>query len=178
MKKVLLGIAAVFALSAVNAQSGKNQLGIGAEVGIPTESGSKAGFGGSLKYMHGVGTAGQVTLSAGALVQSDKEDILGTEYKTTVTTIPILLGYRHYFSGFFIEPQAGYVSTKGKVKGGGDDFSASEGSFGYAFGLGYAMEQGLDLGVKYLNVAESGAKGLIVFRVAWNINLGGASSSK
>ncbi len=42
MRKVFLVLASVFALSAANAQTGKNQVGIGVEVGVSTQSGSKA----------------------------------------------------------------------------------------------------------------------------------------
>jgi hypothetical protein len=179
MRKIIFATVLVVAsFIGANAQSGNNQLGIGAELGIGTQKGSKASYGGSLKYLHGVGTAGHVTLSAGLLASSDKETILGTEYKAKGTIIPIMLGYRHSFSGFYAEPQLGYVRSKVKTEGGGSDFSASDGSFGYAIGIGYAMEQGLDIGARFLNTTESGSKGLIVFRLGYNFTLGGASASK
>ena len=124
--------------------------------------------------MHGIGTAGQLTLTAGATFDSDSEG----DFKATATQIPILAGYRHYFSGFFVEPQAGYITTSMKMTESGTEiFSASSGSFGYAIGAGYALKQGLDLGVSFRNVAETGATGAIIFRVGWNFNLGGGSSN-
>jgi|SRR5215218_3165934 len=179
MRKVFLVLASVFALGVANAQSGKNQIGIGFEIGKSTQSGSKAGFGGSAKYLHGVGSAGQVTLSAGLLSFSDKETFGTEEFKDTETDIPIMLGYRHNFSGFYVEPQLGYISSKVTEKENGTEiFSASDGSFAYAAGIGYAMEQGLDLGVRFLNTTQSGAKGIFVFRLGWNFSLGGGSASK
>lgn len=174
-KSLFATIILVASFVGTKAQTGNNLLGIGAEVGVSTQSGSKAAFGGSLKYMHGVGSAGHVTLSAGYLTSTDKETVGSTEFKTTASNIPVMLGYRHSFNGVYVEPQAGYVSQKVKVESGGNSSSASKGSFGYALGAGYAMKQGLDLGVRYFNVAESGAKGMFVFRVGYNFTLGGTS---
>ena len=171
MKKVFLAFAIVAASFAANAQTGKNQLSVGPEIGLSTASGGGTMFGGTAKYMHGIGTAGQLTLTAGYLFDSEGEG----EEKATFSQIPVLAGYRHYFGGLFVEPQAGYVSSRVKMSFMGEDFSASSGSFGYAIGGGYALPAGLDLGVSYRNVAESGANGAIVFRVGWNFSLGGTA---
>ena len=168
MKKVLFAFAILAFSFAAKAQTGKNQLGIGPELGISTTSGGGTYIGGTAKYMHGVGTAGQVTLTAGYLAHSETE----SGVKATASMIPVLLGYRHYFSGFFVEPQAGYISTHAKVTYGTTSYSGSSGSFGYGIGAGYAMTNGLDLGVSFRNTTESGASGLIVFRAAYNIALG------
>lgn len=170
MKKVFFAIAIVGASFAASAQAGKNQISIGPELGLSTESGGGTAIGGTAKYMHGVGSAGQVTLTAGALFNSST----AAGFKTTVTSIPILAGYRHYFSGVFVEPQAGYISTSAKVSYNGTSYgSGSTGAFGYGIGGGYAMTNGLDLGVSFRNSAKSGASGMIVFRVGYNFALGG-----
>lgn len=172
MKKVLFVFTIVAASFAASAQAGKNQLGIGPEIALSTQSGGGTAIGGTAKYMHGVGTAGQVTLTAGYLFDSETEG----GFKSTASMIPVLAGYRHYFGGLFVEPQAGYISSKGKLEDSDGDeiFSASDGAFGYAIGGGYAMAQGLDLGVSFRNTAQSGAQGMIVFRAAWNFSLGGS----
>jgi hypothetical protein len=176
MRKVILVLASVFALGAANAQSGKNQFGIGAELGLGTASGSKLSYGGSLKYLHGIGDAGQVTLTAGYIMSSSTEDFFGVEVKSTSSMIPILAGYRHNFSGFYVEPQVGYIMNRINSKVDGetiDGYPVSEGAFGYAIGGGYAMESGLDLGVSFRNTAKAGSTGLIVFRIGYNFSLGG-----
>lgn len=172
MKKVLLAFLIIATSFVASAQTGKNQLGIGAELGILTSSGGGTFVGGTAKYMHGVGTAGQVTLTAGYLVHSETENGL----KMTASEIPVLVGYRHYFSGVFVEPQAGYISDNAKVSFNGQSSSASDGSFGYAIGGGYAMAKGLDLGVSFRNTTQSGSSGMIVFRAGWNFSLGGSSA--
>ena len=172
MKKAFLAFAIVAASFAANAQTGKNQLSVGPEVGLVTASGGGTYFGGTAKYMHGVGKAGQVTLTTGYVFDSETEGSL----KATTSMIPVLAGYRHYFGGLFVEPQAGYISSKATLKEDGDEiYNFSDGSFGYAIGGGYALPVGLDLGVSFRNTAQTGATGSIVFRAAWNFNLGGSA---
>jgi hypothetical protein len=175
MRKSFFAMIMIASFVGANAQKGNNQLGIGAEVGVSTQKDSKAAYGGSAKFMYGVGTAGHITLSAGYLAQTDKETVSGVEYKTTASTMPFMLGYRHSFNGIYVEPQAGYVSTRAKVTAGGNSETATDGSFGYALGAGYAMKQGLDLGVRFFNVTEKDAKGMFVFRVGYNFTLGGTA---
>jgi hypothetical protein len=171
MRKVFLTAAAVFAIASAGfAQTGKNQIGIGAEAGLPTGEGGGFAFGGSAKYLHGVGNAGQLTLTAGALFDSDSEE----EFKVTGTQIPVLAGYRHHFNGLYVEPQVGYMITQATVKANGQKiFSGSDGAFAYGIGGGYAFANGLDLGVSYRNGAKSGYNGMIVFRAGFNFSLGG-----
>lgn len=171
MRKVVLTVAAVFAMATASfAQTGKNQIGVGAEVGLVTGEGGGAIFGGTAKYLHGIGKAGQVTLTAGAMFESETEE----EVKATATYVPVLLGYRHHFNGLYVEPQAGYMSTKATVKVDGEKlFSGSDGAFAYGIGGGYAFANGLDLGVSYRNAAKSGYSGMIVLRAGFNFSLGG-----
>ena len=170
MKKLIFVLAITAMAFVSKAQSGKNQLGIGPELGLSTTSGGGTAIGGTAKYMYGVGTAGQVTLTAGALFNSSTS----AGFKTTVTDIPVLVGYRHYFSGIFVEPQVGYLSESAKVTyNGGSLSSGNSGSFAYGIGGGYVLPGGLDLGVSYRGVSQSGSSGMIVFRVAYNFSLGG-----
>ncbi len=172
MKKIIFAFSIIATSFVASAQAGKNQLGVGAEVGLITESGGGTFIGGTAKYMHGVGTAGQVTLTSGYLAHSETQ----SGVKATASEIPILLGYRHYFNGIFVEPQAGYILDHAKVtfSGSSSNFnsSASEGSFGYGIGGGYALSNGLDLGVSYRNTTTSGSVGMVVFRVGYNFSLG------
>ena len=173
MRKLILTIAAAVAITSVSiAQTGKNQLGIGAEVGLYTGAGGGTAFGGTAKYLHGVGTAGQVTLTAGALFDSESEE----GYKATLTQIPILAGYRHNLGGFYVEPQLGYMLSKAKVKiDGFGESSDSDGTLAYAIGGGYAFANGLDLGLSFRNGTKSGYSGAAVFRLGYNFSLGGSS---
>jgi len=173
MRKVILALSAVFALTVANAQSGKNQVGIGAEVALPMGAFGDAygiGFGGGAKYLHGIGEAGQVTLSASYLTFSGKDFFDG--YKTSF--IPVLVGYRHNFNGFYAEPQVGYTLMSTSL----EDESESTGGFGYAVGVGYAMESGFDISARYQAVSKGGTSGWIGARVAYNFSIGGGSAKK
>ena len=168
MRKVLLVLAAVFALGAAKAQTGKNQISIGFDLGLPTGDYSdafKLGLGGTAKYLHGVGSAGQVSLTTGYESFKAKNGI-----DASVSQLPILVGYRQNFSGAYVEPQVGYTIIGSKF---GSE-SESTGGFGYAIAAGYAMEQGLDLSARYQAVSKDGTFGFIGFRIAYNFSLGGS----
>jgi len=179
MRKVILVLASFFVLSAIKAQSGKNQIGIASEVGIPMgdfKDAVKTGFGGSLKYLHGVGTAGQVSLTSGYTIYNAKDVPSGYTVRSSI--IPILLGYRQNFSGVYVEPQAGYGIYGSKFKGGGVDESNSDGAFTWAIGVGYAMEQGLDIGARYQSASKNSATtSLIGLHLGYNFSLGGTTTS-
>ena len=176
MRKLFFTVAAIVAMASASfAQTGKNQLGVGAELGLGTSSGSGVALGGTAKYLHGIGTAGQLTVTAGALVHSKSEtDPDFGKATATARYIPVLLGYRHNFNGLYVEPQLGYIATGVTIKALDEKLSLSSGSFAYAVGGGYAFANGLDLGVSFRNTAETGATGMIAFRVGYNFSLGGS----
>ena len=184
MKKLVLATAFVVAcLIGANAQSGKNQIGVGADIGIPTGDfgdGFSVGIGGYVKGFLGVGTAGQVTLTTGYSSFSMKdefEQLLGVD-KASATVVPILLGYRHNFSGFYAEPQVGYNIFGARVKSGGVTASDSEGAFAWAVGFGYVINN-FDIGARYESMHKDGESNAFVgFRVGYNFSLGGASDKK
>lgn len=179
MKKLLFVCASAFFFATVNAQSGNNQIGVGLDIGLPIGDfgdAANVGFGGTIKGLLGVGTAGQVTLGTG--YTSFKAKGSTSTDKAHLSIIPILLGYRQNFSGFYIEPQAGYGIYGVKEKVSGVSVSNSEGAFTWAAGVGYAMAQGLDLGVRYQGATKDGDNtSLIGFHARWNFSLGGASAT-
>ena len=146
MKKVILLGMTVVTLSTVQAQQGKNQIGIAAEAGLPIgefADGFKTGIGGALKGLIGVGQSGQVTFTTGYMSFKHKDD---DNIKATI--IPLLAGYRHNFAGgIYVEPQLGYGIYGSKVEILGDDVTDSEGALTYAVGIGFAAS-GFDAGVR------------------------------
>ena len=183
MRKILFAsIFVVASFIGANAQQGHNQIGIGVDLGLPMGDfgdAYKLGIGGQVKGLLGVGTAGQVTLTSGYMSFKAKDLPSGVDIKASI--IPILVGYRHNFSGFYVEPQVGYGIYGSKVDGLGSpyDGSNSDGAFTWAAGVGYAMAQGLDLGVRYQSASKDGeSTSLIGFAVKYNFTLGGASASK
>jgi hypothetical protein len=183
MRKVLFAtVLGVASFIGANAQKGNNQIGVGAEVAIPVGDfgdGFKTGFGGSVKGMLGVGTAGQVTLTSGYTTFKAKGLESGEDLNFGI--IPILAGYRHNFSGFYVEPQAGYgiYTSKASGFGSGFDGSNSSGAFTWAAGIGYALKQGVDIGARYQSAHKDGTStGLIGFSVRYNFSLKGNTAKK
>jgi len=178
MKKLFIAIAIVTVSLTASAQKGNNQIGVGVDLGLPSSDfgdAAKFGFGGYLKAMYGIGSAGQITLTSGYTTYSAKDDVLngsGAD-KIKYGIIPILAGYRHNFDGFYAEPQLGYSIFRSKWEGGGTSVSDSEGMFTWAVGFGYTMS-GFDIGARYQSGSKDGTTIAVVgFRVGYSFSLGG-----
>jgi hypothetical protein len=169
MKKILLVMVVTSFSLLSHAQKGNNQIGVAFEAGLPMGDfgdEAKTGFGGSARGLLGVGTAGQVSLTVGYTSFGVKD-----EADLHLTILPILIGYRHNMSGFYVEPQVGY-GTYG-VTGGG--FSASSGAFTWAAGIGYVVS-GFDLGARYQSASkDGGTTSLVGLHVGYNFSLNGGS---
>jgi len=184
MKKLFLVAAFAFTgFIGANAQKGNNQIGVGVDVGIPTgdfSDGFGVGIGGYVKGMLGVGTAGQVTLTTGYTSFGMKDDLkqaIGAD-KASTSIIPILLGYRHNFSGFYAEPQIGYNILGARVKVAGVTASNSDGAFAWAVGFGYVVSN-FDIGVRYESMhKDSQSNAFVGFHVGYNFSLGGSTDKK
>jgi hypothetical protein len=170
MKKILFSIVAVILLTnCCLAQAGKNAVSVGAEVNFLASNGYStiynAGFGGNLKGLYGVGTAGQATLTAGYSSFSGKSSSqFGNQ---TLSLIPVLAGYRYNLeSGLYGEAQAGIGILTTKASG----FSFSQTNFGGALNVGY-VTHGFDLSVRYYT--EGDVMSLFAVRVAYNFSLSG-----
>jgi hypothetical protein len=179
MKKLLLLTAIVMVSLLSQAQKGNNQIGIALEVGVPVgDFGdlSKLGVGGLVRGAYGIGTAGHITLTTGYVAFSAKD-----EYETAVGVdklnmhiIPIMLGYRHSFNGFFIEPQIGYEIFGAKAEAGGVSASDSEGAFAFGGGIGFE-KNGFEVGARVQAGSKDGSTTTYIgFHVGYNFNLGGS----
>ena len=144
-------------------------------MGIPTGKGAsettKIGFGGSVKGLFGIGSAGQITLTSGYMAFGSKN--LPDGYKANLSVIPVIAGYRQNFSGFYVEPQAGvgFINEKDKYQGESGTVSATK--FTWAAGVGYVLNN-IDLGARYQRSEfEDGSIGLVGIKIAYNIPIGG-----
>lgn len=153
-------MAAVFVLAAfagVNAQKGNNKIGVGLDLGMPMGDfgdASKMGIGGYVKGLYGVGQSGHLTFTTG--YQTFKAKNLAAGESSTTSLIPLLAGYSHSFSGFYVEPQLGYSISRNKYSLQGTSGSNSSGSFTWAAGMGYAVN-GFDIGLRYQSMANDGS---------------------
>jgi hypothetical protein len=184
MKKLLIASFCLFTLTNSYSQKGTTQIGVAADIGVPIgedfrgtdDEGFKTGFGGVARVLFGVGTAGQITGTMG--YSSFKMKGSTDDEKITMGISPFLLGYRHNFNGFYIEPQAGFATYKLKasITGVGAG-STSKGGFTFATGVGYVVN-GFDFGVRYQSGSvkfeeadESVSISLIGFRIGYNFTL-------
>src|SRR5215475_6012472 len=104
MKKLLLLFPVILIATFASAQKGTNQIGVAFEVGVPLGDfgdAAKTGFGGLLKGLYGVGTAGQITFTTGYTNFGIKD--LTSDESGSWWIMPFLAGYRHNFSGFYVE---------------------------------------------------------------------------
>lgn len=173
MKKVLLLVPVVLITVLANAQKGNDQIGVALEVGLPLGNfgdGAKTGFGGLLKGLYGVGEAGQVTFTTG--YSSFKWKNLVSDESGNSWIIPFLVGYRHNFSGFYVEPQLGYGVLGDKYEFSGLKSTASTGAFTWGGGIGFA-KSGFDGGIRYEGLTKNGTVSVIGFHVGYNFTLGG-----
>ena len=180
MKKIYMVLLAAILLNASSfAQKGKNQLGFGADLSLPTSDFGnyfKTGAGGYVKGMLGVGKAGQVTVTTG--YSSFKEAGDWEDFTTTVTIVPLLFGYRHNFNGFFVEPQLGYGIYGAKVTDFQEGFyTESGGAFTWAAGVGYIFNNQVEVSARYQSGGQQGTNfNLFGLRLGYNFSLGGSKS--
>ena len=162
MRKMYMVLLATILISAGSfGQKGKSFIGAGADLSLPAgDFGDlfKTGTGFYVKGMFGVGIAGQVTLTSGFSKfkeAGDWEDFVATE-----SAVPLLIGYRHNFNGFFVEPQLGYGIYNYKENTGWTD---TDGAFTWAAGIGYVFNNKIEVGARY----QSGGKD------GWNVQMFG-----
>ena len=179
MKKVLLVLVSAVGLTAASyAQKGTTQIGVAAEVGLPMSDfgdAAKTGFGASVRGLFGIGTAGQISFTTGYTTYGAKD--LPDGMSAHFNVIPLLAGYRHNFSGFFVEPQLGYGIYGAKVSVDGQgSASDSNGGFTWAVGAGYAKNN-FEGGVRYQSASVQGSTmSLVGIHIGYNFSLGGGSS--
>lgn len=180
MNKIYMALLAAILFNASSfAQKGKTQLGFGADLSLPTgDFGNyfKTGGGGYVKGMFGVGKSGQVTVTSG--YSSFKEAGDYEDFTTTVTMVPLLVGYRHNFNGFFVEPQLGYGMYGLKVNSFDEGFdSDSEGAFTWAAGVGYVFANQIEVSARYQTGGQQGTNfSLFGLRLGYNFSVGGSKS--
>lgn len=160
-----------FLVTFSHAQTGNNQIGIGAEFNVPLGSfgdAYKTGFGGTIKGLYGVGKSGQLTLTTGySAFKGKSETNLGYSYAgQTFTIVPILAGYRHHFTGLYAEPQIGVTVNGTKASGMHVETMTK---FAFAVNVGYEIN-GLDLSLRYHT--EGDVLSLFAARIGYNFGLG------
>lgn len=171
MRRILLIVVLIVsAASASFAQTSKSSSGgkfsIGVDPGLPVGSVSDVSsfaIGGDLKYSLPAATNFDVSLSAGYSAFLGKTiDFGGQSVKlSSLKAIPVKVGGRYNFNGatgFFGEVGIGAAFIQ---DGGGT-------AFVYAPGIGYALDGGFEVGVRYEGWSKNGSIGQIGLRLAYS----------
>jgi hypothetical protein len=178
MKKYTKSIAAAVAALAIfvttnaNAQTSseptnpsRQKLGIGINAGIPTQDGSSFALGADLRYQVDLDRQLSIPITAGFTSIFNKD--IGNIEVSNFNYIPAKAGLKYFFSttgaGAYALAEAG--AAFGTNKGAGT-------SFVYSPAIGYAWDNGLDLGVKYEGLAKDGMNnGYVGLRLAYGFKL-------
>jgi hypothetical protein len=169
MKKILLAlfVLGVTACSsfAQTKSSDEAKFSIGVDPGLPIGDASNAysfAIGGSLKYDIPIGTGTFFNLSAGYTAFMTKSALKQLGAKSSYGFVPLKAGLKYYFTGegFYGEAQVGAAfSTE---SGGGT-------AFAYAPGIGYTVDGGFDIGVRYEAWSHSGTVSQVALRLSYNL---------
>jgi hypothetical protein len=176
-KNYVFLLAAILISAGSFAQKGKSYLGVGADLSLPMgDFGNyfKTGVGGYVKAMFGVGNSDAVTFTTGYTGfkgAGDFEDVTATQ-----GVVPILLGYRHNFNGFFVEPQIGYGLYPYKETSTENGFYSESGNaFTWAAGVGYVFNNKVEVSARYQNGSADGVSlGMFGLRLGYNFSLSGS----
>lgn len=168
MKKILLvfTLISVFGITAKAQTAGAVQkLSIGAEVGFPTDEGTKNLMlaGGSVYYEHPIGKSFNLTGSLGYLSLFSTEK--GASGSLGYTSIKV--GGKFYFAGNFYG--AGEVGTTIQREGGVAMFT-----FAPVLGTSFSVsdKSSLDFGLRWENWSKDGnSSGIIALRAAFAFGL-------
>jgi hypothetical protein len=176
MKKIYVALLVTILIAVTSfAQKGKNFIGVGADLSLPASvfgEDFKRGIGVYVKAMLGVGEAGAVTVTTGYSAFKEIADY-GDDVATTATIVPILLGYRHNFNGFFVEPQIGYALYPYKHESEDGFYTDTEGAFTWAAGIGYVFNNKIEVSARYQTANRAGySVGIFGLRLGYNFSLG------
>ena len=173
MKKITM-ILAVLALTvgAATAQkkgtSDAKTFSVGLELGMPMgDFGdlAKLGIGGSVKYAKPMGDNGALTGTVGYSSFAGKDAASGA----TWSILSFKAGYQFKMDGgLYVEPQLGFGSLSTKIDLGGVSATASSSGLLYAAGVGYVINNTIDLSARYESISITGGSvSLVGIRVAY-----------
>lgn len=160
---------AMFVSTNVNAQDATptegRKLGIGLNVGVPTNSGSDLALGADLRYQFDVDRQLSIPITTGFTSIFNKD--VGNVKVDNTNYVPLKAGLKYFFdpngSGAYGLAEAG--AAFGTNKGAGT-------SFLYSPAIGYSWSNGLDLAVKYEGLTKNKVNnGYVGVRLAYGFKL-------
>ncbi len=147
MKKILLCLLLANSFTLISkAQNRSNEFTINIEPALGKESFGLGLFG---KYGYGVSKSSLITISAG-ISKFSNSGYKPIEDRVKTTIIPLLVGYKHYFHSFFVEPQIGLGSLSGRIDIGGDFSRPSVAVAIGSISAGYRFNSKFNAGLRFL----------------------------
>jgi hypothetical protein len=149
MRKIIVLSCLLLAYVTMHAQ--KNHLGVFGDAGIPVgDFGDlyKMGFGGKLKFFYSLKNENELTAVTGMSFYSIKLRYTTDDETTKYRVIPLMLGYRHHFNNFFIEPQAGIGHYQLRHEDKNETMVMWHTAFTSAVMFGY-LRNGYEMNIRY-----------------------------
>jgi hypothetical protein len=129
------------------------------------------GVGFYVKGLLGVGQSGAVTFTTGYTGLKEIADFDETSTKAGI--VPLLVGYRHNFNGFFVEPQLGYGLYPYKHSSWEGFYTETGNAFTWALGAGYMFNNKIEVSARYQSGTSTGTTiGIFGLRLGYNFSLG------
>lgn len=162
---------AIFVSTNVNAQTSeptnpsRQKLGVGLNVGVPTNSGSSLAVGADLRYQVDLDRQLSIPITAGFTSIFNKD--IGNIEVDNSNYIPVKAGLKYFFNdtgaGAYGLAEAGAAFWTMKNAGT---------AFVYSPAIGYAWSNGLDLSAKYEGLSQNGVNnGYVGLRLAYGFKL-------
>lgn len=177
MKRIYFVVIAILLMNTAGfSQKGNNSIGVGGDLSFPMGEFSnfyKTGFGAYTKALLGVARAGQISFTAGYSSFKFMTNFEGVN--STISLAPVLVGYRHNFNGFFVEPQVGYSIANIKISADEleDDITDSGGFLTWAATVGYVFNKQVEISARYqVGGTNSTKMNLFGLRLGYNFSLG------
>ncbi|MCJ0743195.1 hypothetical protein [Pedobacter montanisoli] len=165
LKIMVVAVAALAILftfsNTAHAQSGP-KLGIGLNLGAPTDDAYSFAIGGDLRYQLDVDKQLSVPITAGYTNFSIKDKFGGG----SIGFIPVKAGLKYFFN-----PSGAGAYGLAEVGAG---FGTSDGmgtAFVFSPAIGYAWSSGVDLAAKYEGYSKNGTAGYVGLRLAYGFKL-------
>jgi hypothetical protein len=174
MRKSFVVLLAILISAGAMAQKGKNYVGGGADLSLPLgvfADDFNKGVGFYVKGLLGVGQSGAVTFTTGYTALKEIADFDETSTKAGI--VPLLVGYRHNFNGFFVEPQLGYGLYPYKHSSWEGFYTETGNAFTWALGAGYMFNNKIEVSARYQSGTSTGTTiGIFGLRLGYNFSLG------
>ncbi len=157
-KQLLCLFIASLTFLSIRAQKGNNNLSLNVETSIPFFQ-NDYGVGFYVKGSYGMGTSGQVSLSAGISKFNLKNSVESP--KVTTRVVPFLLSYKQYFGKLFIEPKFGFGELGGTLSMDGDYARPSVAAIFGGLSAGFYLNK-FNVGINFLTThgIENASAGL------------------